>query len=48
VWRVHAVKKYRESGGVNLLILELGTRRKWAVNFTPQPLYPWEGTTIPI
>jgi hypothetical protein len=28
-------------------ILELGTRSRWAVTFTPLPLYPWERAPFP-
>jgi hypothetical protein len=34
------MKAYRESGGIAPLILNLGIRRKWIVNFTHQPPYP--------
>jgi hypothetical protein len=36
----HFMKKYLGSGGVAPRILELGTRWRWVVSFTPQPLYP--------
>ena len=45
---VHAVKVY---GGVRVtapLTLNLGARWKWVVNFTPQQLYPREGTPLSI
>jgi hypothetical protein len=34
------MKAYRESGGIAPRILDLGTRWRWVVSFTPQPLYP--------
>jgi hypothetical protein len=37
---VHAVKAYRGTRGIAPLILNLGTRWRWVVNFTPRPLYP--------
>jgi hypothetical protein len=30
----------RGSGGIALLILDLGARREWVVSITPRPLYP--------
>jgi hypothetical protein len=36
----HAMKKYWESRGMDPLILDLGTRRRWVVSVTPRPLYP--------
>jgi len=30
------------SGGIAPLILDLGTRWRWVVSFTPRPLYPQE------
>jgi hypothetical protein len=30
-----------ESGDIDPRILDLGTRWRWVVNFTPRPLYPW-------
>jgi hypothetical protein len=35
-----AMKTYWGSGGTAPRILGLGTRWKWVVSFTPQPLYP--------
>jgi hypothetical protein len=35
-----SVKTYWGSGGIAPRILDLGTRWRWVVNFTPQPLYP--------
>jgi hypothetical protein len=40
------MKAYWETGGIAPHILELGTRWRWVVNFTPRPLYlqgksPW-------
>jgi hypothetical protein len=37
---VHAMKAYRGSRGIAPLSLNLGTRRKWVVNFMPRLLYP--------
>jgi hypothetical protein len=34
------MKAYWGSGGVAPRILDLGTRWRWVVSFTPQPLYP--------
>jgi hypothetical protein len=34
------MKAYRGSRGTAPLILNLGTRWRWVVNFTPRPLYP--------
>jgi len=34
----HAMKVYRESGGTDPRILNLGTRWRWVVSFTPRPL----------
>jgi len=36
----HAMKAYCRSGGIALLILDLGTRWSWVVSFTIRPLYP--------
>jgi hypothetical protein len=36
------MKTYRGSGGIAPRILDLGTRWRWVVSFTPQPLYPGE------
>jgi hypothetical protein len=36
----HAMKTYWGSGGIAPRILDLGTRWRWVVSFTPQPLYP--------
>jgi hypothetical protein len=36
----HAMKGYWRSVGVASRILDLGTRWRWVVNFTPRPLYP--------
>jgi len=35
------MKTYCECGGITPRILNLGTRWRWVVSFTPQPLYPW-------
>jgi len=34
------IKMYWGSGGIASGILNLDTRGKWVVSFTPQPLYP--------
>jgi hypothetical protein len=34
------MKAYCGSGGIDPRILDLGTRWRWVVNFTPRPLYP--------
>jgi hypothetical protein len=36
----HAMKTYWWSGGIVPHILDLGTRWRWVVSFTPRPLYP--------
>ena len=41
----HAMEAYRNRG-LAPLILNLRTRWRWMVNFTPQPLYPRENTGI--
>jgi hypothetical protein len=33
---------------IDTLLLNLGTRRKHVVNFTPRPLYAGERTPVPI
>jgi len=40
---------YRRRRGKKLAILNLSTRwRRRVVNFTLQPLYPWERAPVPI
>jgi hypothetical protein len=34
------MKTYWDSEGIALRILDLGTRWRWVVSFTPRPLYP--------
>jgi hypothetical protein len=34
------MKAYLGSGGIAPTILELGTRWRWVISFTPRPLYP--------
>jgi hypothetical protein len=46
VFAVQIMNAYRGSTGIAPLILNLGTRWKWVVNFTPQPFYPKERTPI--
>jgi hypothetical protein len=36
----HTMMTYWGNGGVALCILDLGTRWRWVVSFTPQLLYP--------
>jgi hypothetical protein len=38
------MQSYRRSRGLTPLILNLGTRCRWVVNFTLRPFYPWEGS----
>jgi hypothetical protein len=45
---VHAVKAYREIGGIAPPVLNLDTWWTWVVSLTSRPLYPWEGTMEPI
>jgi hypothetical protein len=40
----HAMKAYVGNGGIAPRILDLGTRWRWVISFTPQPLYPQERT----
>jgi len=35
------MRTYFESGGTALRVLNLGTRWRWVVSFTLQPLYHW-------
>jgi len=39
---VHTTKAYRGTSGTVPL-----SRRRWLTDFTPQPLYPWEGIPVP-
>ena len=45
---VHTIKSHRGSWGTAPLILNLGARRKWVVNFAPRPLYPWKEYRYPL
>jgi hypothetical protein len=36
----HAMKAHWGNGGIAIRILDLSTRWRWAVGFTPRPLYP--------
>jgi hypothetical protein len=45
---VHAKKACRWNRGIAPLILNLVTRRRWVVNFTPRPLCPGERILVPI
>jgi hypothetical protein len=38
--KCHAMRTYWGSGGIAPCILDLGTRWRWEVSFTPWPLYP--------
>jgi hypothetical protein len=40
VFPVHSMKAYKGSGDMAPLILNLGTKWRWIVNFTLLPLYP--------
>ena len=39
IFIVHAMKEYRGSRGITPLILDIGTRWRWVVNFTFLPIY---------
>jgi hypothetical protein len=43
-----AKKAYGQSRNILLLILNFDASWMWVVNITYRPLYPWEGTTLPI
>ena len=45
---VNAMKANRGSRGIAPLFLNLGTRRRWVVNLTYQPLYPRERIPYPL
>jgi hypothetical protein len=45
---VQAMKIYRGNAGIAPLILKLGTRWRWVVNFTSRPLYHLEIAPIPL
>jgi hypothetical protein len=40
------MEEYWGSGGIAPRILDLGTRWRWVVSFTPRPLYPQEEPLI--
>jgi hypothetical protein len=42
IWHNHTMKTYWGRGGTAPHILTLGTRSRWAVRFTPRPIYPRE------
>jgi hypothetical protein len=42
------MKAYRWSRIIAQLIINLGTRWRRMVNFTPRPLYPWDITAIAV
>jgi hypothetical protein len=46
VLSLRPVKAYRGSRGIAPLILELGDRWSWVVNFTPRPLHDLERTPV--
>jgi hypothetical protein len=48
IFSVHAMKAYSGSRGIAPLILNLSTRWRWVVNFTPQLLYPQKISLVPI
>ena len=43
---VHTIPEHRFSRGIAPLILNLGTRWRWVVNFTPWMLYPQERNPV--
>jgi hypothetical protein len=45
----HPMKTYWGSGGIAPRILDLGTRWRWVVSFTPRPLYSqWKSPRYPL
>ena len=44
----HATKAYGGSISIVPLTFNLGTKWRWVVNFTPRPLYPCLGASVPI
>jgi len=45
---VQTMKAYSGNRYMALLTLDLGTRRRLVVSFTPRPLYPRNRTHVPI
>jgi hypothetical protein len=43
---LHPMKAYRGSRGIAPLVLKLGARWRWVVNFTPRPLHDLERTPV--
>jgi hypothetical protein len=41
LFKYHNIKMYWGSGSIAPCNLNLGTRWRWVVSFTPRPLYPW-------
>ena len=37
---VHVMKTYEGNSGIALLTLNLGSKWRWVVSFTPRPIYP--------
>jgi hypothetical protein len=48
VIRVHVTKAYGGSRSIVPLIVNLGTKWRWVINYKRWPLYPWLGTPVPI
>jgi hypothetical protein len=44
---VHAMKKFWRNTSIAPFILNIDTRRRGVVNFTPQPLHPRESNRVP-
>jgi hypothetical protein len=44
----HTMKTYWGSGGIAPRILNLGTRRRWAISFMPKALTPRERALVPV
>ena len=44
---IHAVNAYRWRGAVAPFMLNLGIRCSWVVSFTPRPLLPGTGPSVP-
>jgi len=45
--QLHARKAQKRGRVTALSILDLNARKGWVVITLPQPLYPWEGDTVP-
>jgi hypothetical protein len=48
VFPVHAMKTYRGRRGTAPLVLNIGTRWRWVVNFMPRPHYPCKEPRYPL